>query len=79
MRVDAKGRLSLPREVREAHGIAPGDTLLVVSDDQHALHIFKPETLIEGRIAEALAEYHAGETESLEEIAAEWGVQLDDE
>jgi AbrB family looped-hinge helix DNA binding protein len=78
LRVDAKGRVLLPRELREESDIAPGDTILLVSDEQHALHIFKPETFIEGRIAEALAEYRAGETQSLEDLAAEWGVSLDD-
>jgi AbrB family looped-hinge helix DNA binding protein len=43
VKVDASGGITLPREIRERHHIAAGDTLLLV-DDANGLHLRKLET-----------------------------------
>lgn len=78
--VDAKGRLQIPTKLRQQGDVKPGDTLIFGYDEErHIFYAAKPETLIERRLAEGLADYYAGETRTLEEIAAEMGVSLDDD
>ncbi len=80
VKVDSKGRLSIPREIREQLGIESGDVYFVEADSEHAvIHFAKAESPF-GPIAQyAINEYHAGRTRSLREVAAEFGIDLNDE
>ena len=44
-RVGERGQIVIPKEARALFGIAPGDTLLVLGDEEHGLFISKPEVM----------------------------------
>ena len=44
-KVGDRGQIVIPKEAREIFGIAPGDTLLVLGDEEHGLFISKPEVM----------------------------------
>lgn len=83
--LDSKNRLSLPKAVRDAIHVGPGDSVFLNVDDAHGdvptVRIVKAvnplATMLDALAAEALREYHAGETISLREVAARYGVDLD--
>ena len=80
VRVDPKGRLTIPRQLREALGIEPGDTLFVESDEeQKVLRYAKSENPFDVLAQHAINEYRAGRTRNLREFAAENGITLDDD
>jgi antitoxin PrlF len=75
VRMDSKGRVTVPPEAREAAGIAPGDTLLLVVRDGRLQFI--PVAVAFDILADhALEEHRAGRTRDLREIAAEMDVSL---
>ncbi len=80
VKVDAKGRLSIPRSRRDELHIEPGDTLLL-QGVENALRYVKPnlDEIFTGLAAQALVEYQAGRTRDIEDIAAELGISLDDD
>ena len=80
VKIDAKGRFTIPRDVRERLGIEPGDSVFLDVDDvPGVLRFVKAENPF-GILAEyAVAEYRAGRTKSLREFAAENAISLDDE
>ena len=79
VRVDPKGRLTIPRQIREALGIEPGDTLFVESDQENGvLRYAKPENPFDILAEHAISEYRAGRTRNLRDFAAENGISLDD-
>lgn len=45
VKVGERGQIVIPKEAREIFGISPGDTLLVLGDEEHGLFISKPETI----------------------------------
>ena len=45
VRVGERGQIVIPKEAREAFGIAPGDTLLILGDEKHGLFVSKPEVM----------------------------------
>ena len=45
VRVGERGQIVIPKEARALFGIAPGDTLLVLGDEEHGLFISKPEVM----------------------------------
>ena len=77
-RVDSKGRLTIPKEAREALGIQPGDTFFVEREGR-VLRYAKAENPFDGLARHAAAEHTAGKTRSLREIAGEQGIDLDGE
>jgi len=78
--VDAKGRLSIPRRLREELGIEPGDTFFVEGGDgQGVLRLAKAENPFDALIEHALQEYRAGRTRSLGDLARENNIDLDAE
>lgn len=79
IRVDAKGRLNIPRAMREELHIEPGDTLLLQRVD-NTLRYVKPnlDEIFTGLAAHALGEYKAGKTRDLRDFAAERGISLDE-
>ena len=66
VRVDSKYRVVIPEKLRE--GIKPGDVLFVEETDG-VLHYAKAENPFDGLARHAVAEYRAGRTRSLQEIA----------
>jgi AbrB family looped-hinge helix DNA binding protein len=73
VRLDDKGRVSLPRQVREELGLEPGDTLFIERDGDtvrlaKALNPFTPA------VREAMATYHAGRKIALKKLAARHGI-----
>lgn len=78
VRVDNKGRLSIPREAREALGVQPGDTFFVEYEDG-VLRYAKAENPFDGLARHAKEEYHAGRTRDLREFAQAQDIPLDGE
>ncbi|HVB63121.1 MAG TPA: AbrB/MazE/SpoVT family DNA-binding domain-containing protein [Nitrolancea sp.] len=64
--VDSKGRILLPRDVRETMHVEPGDVLFLTQDGQFVT-LTKAENPFDRLAAHAIAEYYAGETVSLED------------
>ena len=75
--VDDKGRLLIPNTIREQFVIKAGDVFLLQSDDCGGLHFVREENPFDLLAEHAIAEYRAGRTRSLREIAAEEGIDLD--
>lgn len=80
VKVDPKGRLTIPRRLREGLGIEPGDTFFVEGDEEgKILRFAKAENPFDALARHAKEEYRAGRTRSLDEVAADLGIVLDDE
>ncbi len=45
VKVGERGQIVIPKEAREVFGIRPGDTLLVLGDEEHGLFVSKPEVM----------------------------------
>jgi len=69
VRLDEKGRVSLPRELREDLALHPGDTLFIERDGA-TLRLAKALNPFESAAAEALALVHAGQKIPLAQLAA---------
>jgi AbrB family looped-hinge helix DNA binding protein len=78
VRVDAKGRLSIPLRLRNALDIQPGDTLYVAQEGQ-MLRYAKAANPFDLLAEHALKDYEAGRTKSLHDFAAENDVVLEGE
>jgi AbrB family looped-hinge helix DNA binding protein len=79
VRVDPKGRLTIPQRLREALGIEPGDIFFVDYDiERNVLRYAKAENPFDALAEHGLAERRAGRTRSLREFAAENAGDLDD-
>ena len=76
-RVDSKGRLAVPKRIRDENAIEAGD-LYVLQEDSEAgtITFVKVQKEVLKRIAEGEAEYKAGRTRSLDDVAAELGIDL---
>jgi AbrB family looped-hinge helix DNA binding protein len=80
VKIDAKGRFTIPRQVREELSIAPGDTFFLEVDDMRGVLRFAKAENPFGILAEhAVAEYRAGRTKNLHDFATENAIALDDE
>jgi AbrB family looped-hinge helix DNA binding protein len=80
VKIDAKGRFTIPLHVREWLGIEPGDTFFLEVDDvRGVLHFAKAENPFDILAEHARAEYRAGRTKSLRDFAIENHIALDDE
>lgn len=44
-RVGDRGQIVIPKEARELFGIQPGDTLLILGEEETGLIVSRPETL----------------------------------
>ena len=44
-KVGDRGQIVIPKEARELFGIKPGDTLLIVGDEDNGLIVSRPEVL----------------------------------
>ena len=77
VKVDPKGRLTIPQRIREELGIEPGDTFFVEVDGENAvLRYAKAENPFDALARHALDEHHSGRTRGLREFAAESGIDL---
>ncbi len=80
--LDSKNRFSLPKAVRDAIHVGPGDSVFLNVDDEHGdvptVRVVKAvnplATMLDALAAEALREYHAGETISLRDLMDELGI-----
>lgn len=80
IKVDSKSRLTIPRALREALGIEPGDVMFVEQEaDGIVLRYAKAENPFDGLARHAEQEYRAGRTRSLRDYARERNIKLDDE
>jgi AbrB family looped-hinge helix DNA binding protein len=78
VKLDNKGRLVVPKEVREALGAQEGDVFYLDYDVFEGLLVFAAATNpLLRRIEEGRTEYKAGLTKSLDEVAAELGITID--
>ena len=57
VKVGEKGQIVIPKEARSLFGIEPGDTLLILGDEENGIFISKPEVLSEAasRVFEKLS------------------------
>jgi len=78
--IDSKGRLSLPRKIREELGLAAGDVLFVQREGA-TVRLAKALNPLDAAVAEGVAEYHAGRKIALKQLAKKHRVrsaQLED-
>ncbi len=80
VKVDAKGRLSIPRELRDELDIQPGDPLFVEREEGRAvLRYAVAENPFDALAQHAEDEYRAGRTRGLHAFAADEGISLDEQ
>lgn len=78
VKVDAKGRLSIPQELRQELGIEPGDTLFVEREEgASVLRYAKAENPFDALARHAEREYRAGRLRNLRDFAEDEGITLD--
>ena len=46
-KVGDRGQIVIPKDAREFYGIRPGDTLLILGDEENGMIVTKPEVLSE--------------------------------
>ncbi len=73
LRIDSKGRLTLPRDVREELELEPGDSVFY-SREGNVLKIAKARNPFDVLGDEAIREHRAGMTRSLRDYARERGL-----
>ncbi len=78
VKVDAKGRVAIPHDLRQKLGMSPG-AILFVRESNGELRFRRAENPFDVLAADAEAQYRAGETTSLRAYAAEQGIALDGE
>ncbi len=78
IRIDDRGRISLPASLRNALKLEPGDTLFGQARDGR-IELVKAENPFDGLARHAIKEYEAGRTRSLEDFAKEHDIPLDGE
>jgi bifunctional DNA-binding transcriptional regulator/antitoxin component of YhaV-PrlF toxin-antitoxin module len=78
VRVDEKGRLTIPLKERKEWGVEPG-TVFFIERKGDILQLARAENPFDGLARHAIAEHEAGGTKSLREFAREEGIALDGE
>lgn len=78
VRVDDKGRLTLPASLRRQLGVEPGDVFFMQAKDG-VLRLAKTENPFDALARHAMKEHEAGRTRDIRDIAKEWGVDLEGE
>ena len=61
VKVGEKGQIVIPKEARTVFGIQPGDTLLVLGDEENGIVVSRPE-VIHDVAAKILGNLEQGET-----------------
>ena len=77
-KLDAKGRVSIPRELRERCGLEAGAVLFIEERDGH-LVFRQAENPFDVLARQAEEEYRAGQTVNLRDYAALHGIDLSGE
>ncbi len=78
VRLDEKGRLTIPRQMRQMLQLGPADVVFLRLDpEQHTLQLAKAENPFDILAEHAMAEHAAGRTTRLEDVARELGIDLD--
>jgi AbrB family looped-hinge helix DNA binding protein len=75
VRIDGRGRISLPKRIREAMHLESGDTLFLRQDGDR-LEVRKAENPFDVLAHYAVKEYEAGRTKSIQDVARDLGVDL---
>ena len=73
--MDNEGRIVLPQDVRDGLDLKPGDELVVEWEGERVT-VETLEAFILRRGREGEAEFRAGSMKTIEEVAAEYGVDL---
>ncbi|MBI3962279.1 MAG: AbrB/MazE/SpoVT family DNA-binding domain-containing protein [Deinococcus sp.] len=76
VRMDEKGRLTIPKRIREELGVRPGDTF-VFRRDGDVLHYVRAGNPFEALARHAVREYRAGRTKDVRELARKRGIPVD--
>jgi AbrB family looped-hinge helix DNA binding protein len=77
LKVDNKGRVTLPNKLREKLNIQPGDTLFLNETVDETILLKKAINPFDMLALEALKEYRNGKTTSFEDLTEEMGVDLE--
>ncbi len=77
-RLDSKGRIAIPAEIREKLGLESGDTFFFATDKDE-IRMAKAVNPFDALADHALDERRAGRTRRLRDYAAEKGIDLDAE
>jgi AbrB family looped-hinge helix DNA binding protein len=78
VRVDDKGRLTIPGKLRKELDVKPGDTFFLQREGE-VLRYAKATNPFDMLAEQAAQQYAAGETSSIDDLAREHGVDLDAE
>lgn len=77
VKVDSKGRLLIPRSIREKLKMTTGDVCFLTLDQALGiLSVAKAENPFDGLARHAIREYRAGQTKSLRQYVKEQGVEI---
>lgn len=77
--IDAKGRVSIPREVRDSLGLESGDAVFIETDEnKQFVRMAKAINPLDILAELANHEFERGETTSLRDFAKEMGIKLDE-
>ncbi len=78
VKIDDKGRLSIPTDIRGKLGIQAGDVFFLETDVEHTMiHLAKAQNPFDGPAEHAAEEYRAGRTRRLRAYAADRGIAVD--
>ena len=78
VKIDEKGRLTVPASEREALGIKPGDVLFVERRGKKLIYV-KADNPFDVLADDAIKEYRRGETKNIRKIAEQRGITVDAE
>lgn len=79
VKIDDKGRLSIPADIRGQLGIQTGDVFFLETDAEHTLiHLAKAQNPFDGLAEHAAEEYRAGRTRRLRDYASDRGISVND-
>lgn len=79
VKIDDKGRLSIPADIRGQLGIQTGDVFFLETNADHTLiHLAKAQNPFDGLAEHATEEYRAGRTRRLRDYASDRGVAVND-
>jgi antitoxin PrlF len=77
VRMDSKGRISLPRSLRERRGYEEG-TVFFWQEDEMGIRLMPAINPFDLLAEEAVSQYRAGETRNLRDYAREHDIDLDE-
>ncbi|HPD98021.1 MAG TPA: AbrB/MazE/SpoVT family DNA-binding domain-containing protein [Synergistales bacterium] len=76
LKVDEKGRVTLPNKLRKNLGIKPGDTLFLQEQVEYFV-LKKAVNPFDALALDALREHNEGKAVGLKDVASELGVDLE--